>query len=205
MKTLELYNRGDHGYDRVCEFAHAVYEEGLSFDLTHFPETLFAITEGESVLGCIGLNTELRFALFRNDPRLAPIMKQHRGQVFGEQSILALRNCIIGLPVLIANAAAYGNFLGMDKILYAAIPVSQKTIENLGFTTQTYGVAELDVFPEAERHLYARWHALNPICCMLDTHDASMIFEQVLQRFSRRLELGEQLHDLLSERMLLAA
>lgn len=205
MKTLERYNRGDHGYDAVCEFAHDVYEKDLSFDLTHFPETLFAITEGETVLGCIGLNADIRFPLFRNDPRLVPIMEEHRGAVFGEQSILALRNCIIGLPVLIANAAAYGNYLGMDKILYAAIPVSQKTIQSLGFTTMTYGPADPLVFSENERPLYARWFAHNPICCVLDTHDAPAIFEQVLTRFSRRLELGEQLYYTLNAHMVRAA
>ncbi len=198
MKLLELYLPDDPGYTSVCKFAHQVYQEDLAFDLTHYPEILFAIHDGASVVGCMGLNRQLRFGLFRYDLRLSRIVERsRRGTVFGEQSILALRNCSIGLPVLISVAAAYGNVIGLDKIVYAAIPVSQKTIRSLQLDTMSYGPANLSVFPEHERHLYAAWQQLDPICCILDTTTAPTVCTRVLNRFSSRVSLGPRLEQIL--------
>lgn len=198
MKTLELFTPEDQGYGEVCAFAHKVYREDLAFHLVRFPEILFAIHERGSVVGCLGLNRELRFGLFRNDPRLHAIIDEAPyGTVFGEQSILALRHCSMGLPLLISVAAAYGNQIGMDRIAYAAIPVSQKTIATLGMKTITYGPADLSVFPERERNLYATWRALNPVCCILDTETAPRVCDRVLERFARKVVLGQRLEAIL--------
>ncbi len=199
MKTIECYTPQDSGYEDVCRFAHGIYARNLSFNLTHFPEVLFAATEGEVISGCMGLNTNLRFPLFVHNPLLKSITTCIDPKVVcGEQSILALQHYGIGLPVLISVTAEYGRCIGIQKLAYAAIPVSQKTIQSLEFETTECGPADLKMFPEKERHLYKPWHSLNPVCYLLDTKNATTICRRVLKRFSNKVSLGQRLADIFS-------
>lgn len=194
MKVIEYFTPEDTGYDAVCQFAQGVYLRELSFNLTHFPEVLFAVRGEGTIIGCMGFNTTLHFPLFVNNPRLAEVVEKSNPRLScGEQSILALQNYSMGLPLLIAITAAYGHRVGMDKVAYAAIPVSQKTIDTLQFDTMECGPADLEMFPEQERHLYESWHSLKPVCYLLDTKSAIDVCRRVLRRFSKRVSLEQKL------------
>lgn len=198
MKTLGMYTRGHKDFPRVCAFARDVYRERLTLPVSHFPEILFAIHEGDRFVGCIGLNTSVRFSLFKNDPRVLRLMSGHT-ETYAEQSLLALQNCSIGLPALITVAAAYAESVGIERIVCAAVGVSRKTIRDLGLELMEYGPIYLDTLPPHERAHYATWHALhNPIGCTVSTARAIEIYHGVMERFSRKLMVDPELEEMLA-------
>lgn len=195
MKHVEIFTPFDQGYKHVCAFARTVYKRELAFTLTRFPEVLFAIIEDNQVYGCMGLNRDFRFPLFVHDERLTRIMNESgRDTVFGEQSTFALERCSFGLPVLISVTAAYAFSIGIHKIVYAAIGVSERAIESLGFETISYGPVRLDVLPRNEYLPYVPWYDTHhPVCYILDTHTAPAICESVFKRFTKKVTFGERL------------
>jgi hypothetical protein len=195
MKIIDIYRKDDQMYPEICAFAHDMYKDKLSFNLTSYPEILFGITEGNNVYGCIGLNTSLRFVLFLHDRRLQNLIHEStQGVVFGEQSILAVRHFCIGLPILIAVAAGYGYLLGINKIVYAAIGVSQKTIRGFGLSSTVLGSVDLLTFPAEVRNQYVPWCSQHkPVTCILDTDNTLSVCRQVLNRYSQKVVLGKKL------------
>lgn len=195
MKIVECYTPQDSGYEDVCRFAQSVYTEEISLRITRYPDVLFAITDDSQVFGCMGLNTDLHFPLFLNDQRLLRIISESRADTrFCEQSILALNKCSMGLPILISVVANFAQNLGLHKVVYAAISVSKKTIQDLGFDAIEYGNAELALLPQHLQEIYACWHRMyNPVCCLLDTANAPIILDRVMSRFSKKIKCGNRL------------
>jgi hypothetical protein len=173
MKEIDVYTRDHSEYPNICAFAQKIYREKLSLPLTNFPEVLFAIRDAGQVLGCIGLNSRVRFSLFLNDPRLVQIMRTEGPLVYGEQSILALQNCSLGLPALIATTAAYAESHGIHRIVCATIEVSNRTLHELNLETTEYGLVRLETLPEEDRPKYATWYERHkPVGCLINTTNA---------------------------------
>lgn len=199
MKSIELTLPDEPLYERACAFAKEVYAEELSMQLTHFPEVIFAIADSTKVVGCMGMNRALHSPLFVNDTRLSHIRNAEPAVAYCEQSILALRHFSIGLPLLISVAARYALVHQKDRVVYAAIGVSQKTIKHLGFQTQEYGKVDLDLLPREIRKEYETWyHTFDPMCCFLETHNADVISTALLNRLAGKIMLGPRLHALFS-------
>jgi len=195
MKTIELYQQKDPQYAAVCTFAQRVYQQQLSFCITHFPEYFFALRDGVQIVGCIGLNSELSSPLFLNDKRVRAVMQELPPSTrFCEQSIFALDHYSLGVPVLIAAITEYAQALGIDKLVYAGIDVSRRTIAHLGFPVIECGSVDLCVLPQEERKKYELWNTTqHPVTCMLDTTNAPAIAYATLKRHAHRIQKSEKL------------
>lgn len=192
MKTLEYYVANETGYDRAACFAAKIYREKLNFHLTHFPEFLFAIEENEMVLGVIGLNRNIHNTLFTCDAPLMKTLATKASQMghLGEQSILAIDGCSIGLGMLIATFGEYAYYTGIDGIVFAGIDVSLRTIAHLGFNTVILSPADRHVLPLDEQENYAKWFSLyTPIVAILPTCEAPNISMYELERHKKRIRL----------------
>jgi len=200
MKSVELTLPGEASYDQACAFASEVYAKELGVHLSHFPEALFTIADGTRVVGCIGLNLSLHSPLFAQDARLSVLRQADPHLAYCEQSILALRHFSIGLPILISVAARYAQINHKDRVVYAAIGVSQKTIRHLGFETQEYGKVDLSLLPDEVRPQYEFWQqTFDPVCCFLKTQRAGMIYSTLLQRLGGKVMLAPRLQAILSD------
>lgn len=192
MKTLEYYVAGEAGYDRSARFAARIYKEKLDFTLTHFPEFLFAIEEDEVVFGVIGLNHGIHNTLFTNDKTLMNTLTSQESSMgpLGEQSILAIDGCSIGLGMLIATFGEYAYYKGIEGIVFAGIDVSLRTIAHLGFNTLILSPADRHVLPLDEQENYAKWFSLyTPIVAILPTCEAPKISMHELERHKKRIRL----------------
>lgn len=198
MKTLEYYVAGESGYDRAADFAAKIYREKLDFHLTHFPEFLFAIEEDGVVFGVIGLNRDIHNTLFTKDAPLMSTLAAKESSMghLGEQSILAVDGCAIGLGMLIATFGEYAYYRGIKGIVFAGIDVSLRAITHLGFHTTILSPADSRVLPIDEQKNYAKWFSLyTPIVAILQTSEAPEISMRELLRHNKRIQLTGKFAD----------
>lgn len=195
MKIVELYTAADPGYKETCQFAERIYADQLSFTITHFPEYFFAIRDEDVIAGCIGLNSKLTSPLFLNDQNVQRVISESDPKtLFCEQSIFALDNYSLGVPILISVVTEYAFSLGIDKLVYAGIDVSRRTIAHLGFLVTECGPVDLSTLPPAERGKYELWkRTQNPVTCILDTKDAPRISLSTFSSHSHRVRKSETL------------
>jgi hypothetical protein len=195
MKTIELYTKTDYKYAEVCAFARRIYARQLSFTITHFPEYFFAVTEGEEIMGCIGLNSTIRSPLFLNDPRIQDVIKQTGPNVhFCEQSIFALDRYSLGVPLLIAVITEFAESLGAQKLVYAGVDVSRKTIARLGFEVKECGPTDITAIPLPERTKYMHWQqAQHPVTCVLSTKGAALISSRTFNTYAHKVKKSKRL------------
>ncbi len=205
MKYIEMFTKDNHRYHDICAFAQAIYERELSLHILHFPDILFAVVDDERIYGCMGLNLCLKFPLFVNDARLQNIINAGDPETrYGEQSVLAIHNYWIGLPILFSTVAKYAANVGLHKVVYAAIAVSQKTIKQMQFDTVPYGEATLTVLPKEMIPIYKVWYEMHhPLCYVLDTHNADTIWTQVSTRFGQKVSIGQRLQSVFADEAIL--
>jgi len=195
MKRINVYQPNDPEYASVCSFAQRIYTDKLSINISHFPDLLFTIREDSRIVGCMGLNTSLTFDLFLNDKRVQSARAAYEPWVnIGEQSVFAIENFSMGVPLLISVVAEYARIIGIHKIIYAAIGVSRRTIERLGFTVAEYGLVDMNALCSSDRGNYERWYETHsPLLCVLDTANTMCISENILFQFSNRARLDGKL------------
>ncbi len=108
MKTIDVYGPTDPEYERICRFVHPIYVRELSIHIHKFPDLFFGIHEGTKIIGCMGLNLEMHFDLFLKDPRLRRAYASPTQRLrIGEQSVFAVENFSVGVPLLISVVAEY--------------------------------------------------------------------------------------------------
>lgn len=193
MLKIEVFTPSDCGYEAACSFAHRVYKKELAFNLVEYPQLLFVISNNQEIQGCMGLNTRITFPAFLNNANFNTMVTSNKSHTLGEQSILAVQRHNLGLPLLISVVVQYAKSIGIEKIAYAGIPVSQKTISHLGFKVATCGMVDIACFPREQQHLYAQWMTLNPVVYLLDTSSACTIFSATHQKFSKKIKIGARL------------
>ncbi|MEK7802353.1 MAG: hypothetical protein AAB276_07860, partial [Pseudomonadota bacterium] len=160
------------------------------------PKRLFVIKHGEQYVGCMGLHDGLTADMFSKDARVKTMIDSyHPGTRVGEQGVFVIEHFCPGVPLLIALVSEYAHYCGIQKIAYAAIDVSRKTIDRLGYRVDVCGVVDLDTFPVSERPNYVRWHTMhNPLLCILDTTDAPRIASELPPSITRRVRLSGKLY-----------
>lgn len=195
MKTMHLIEQSDHDYAKACAFAQRIYTKQLSIHISHFPEQLFVIMDGETIVGCMGLNRALTFDLFLNDTRVRRMLHTYPSRTrVAEQSVFALEGFCAGVPLLISSVALYAHYSGIDRIAYAAIDVSRRTIERLGFPIHECGPVTLDVLMPGDRENYRRWYETHhPTTCILDTRAAPEVALTLPPPLVRRVEYAGKL------------
>ena len=101
--------------------------------------------------------------------------------------MFATKNFPAGILLLISSLAAYTRQIGIEKIVFAGIGVSYKTITQLGYDVEILGPTEAAITREADRKRYGYWlQQFNPQTCIIDTTGASEIHHGVCQRFLRK-------------------
>ena len=199
MKQVEVFTSQDAAYETVCAFAQQNYSRTLRIKIGRFPDLFFAIVEEGRVFGCLGINTRINFDLFRQHPALQ-ILRGRCGErvVFAEQSILAIENFAPGLPLIFAAATSCAQANGIQKIVYAGISVSCRTLGKMGYRVHDLGPADLSVLPVSQQQNYRHWYTVHhPVINVVDTSNSMEIFDQTFERFRRRAEPGVSLHDVL--------
>jgi ABC-type polysaccharide/polyol phosphate export permease len=88
----------------------------------------------------------------------------------------------------------FARYINITKLTFAAIDVSMKAIEKMGFNITEIGYANKEVIPEQERANYARWFSTyNPVLCMLDTKQAPLLSKKVFDKFDDKAILSGKL------------
>jgi hypothetical protein len=210
MKVIKLLDSEHADYEYVCATAQQVYHDRLSVTIVHFPKLLFGVFDGSSCIAAMGLHAELTADMFKNDLRVRRTIEQQECMRIAEQGIFFTKQCPAAVPLLIATVAEYAHYAGFTHVIYAAIPVSAKTIEHLGYRIQVIGRVDLATFPASERHNYVRWHTEHdPHICLLDTGDAPARTLALPRALTRRLslecELGEYMSSMRSRSELAVA
>lgn len=196
MKRIELLTPDHSAYPYVCSVAQRVYHERLSVTIAHFPQTLFGVFDEDVCTAAMGLHNELTADMFRHDHRVQRLVAENPSLHIAEQGIFFTLGCPAAVPLLIATVAEYAHYAGFTHVIYAAIPVSARTIEHLGYTVLDLGLVDLTTFPADERHNYVRWHTeYCPRICLLNTSDAPERTDALPQALVRRISLAHELHD----------
>ncbi|MFT7506913.1 MAG: hypothetical protein ACI92I_000049 [Acidimicrobiales bacterium] len=199
MKKIELFGSDSAGYPAVSTFAQEIYWSKLSFSLNHFPELFFAITEDDHILGCMGLNTNVRSPLFLNNFYFKQYTaNQGKNIKISEQSVLALNRYSLGLPILISVTAAYAHSIDIQRIVYAGIDVSCKAIESLGYQVTKCGQVDLGTLPHQEQKNYIPWReTYNPEIYILDTQPSNTICSLLMERLQTKIKMSANLRRLI--------
>ncbi|MCA9354807.1 MAG: thermostable hemolysin [Candidatus Kaiserbacteria bacterium] len=195
MKSLELITPEHAQHKQVVSFVNSVYERTLHVSARNPPETLLAAIEGENVFGCIGFNHSVQWHFFKDDPRYQRAVSMFPSDTrIGEQSMLAISGFPAGVPLLFSALAAYAEHVGIQKIVFAGIGVSCRTVEQLGFSVDVLGpTAEAVTSPQDRAH-YAYWlEQFQPQTCILDTTRAQDVYHNVAGRFTRKAHLAPSL------------
>lgn len=194
MKTICLYERGEPGYEIAAAFAKRVYRDELAFILDDPPELFLAIeNEQASVQGAIGMNRHLTRTLFLEDPRVMRVLQKDGLDETAEQSVLALEGAELALPIFFAVLAAIAYERQIDRIVFAGINVSLRTLERIGFAIREICPADPATLHEDEKSNYVKWFSLyTPIVCTVETKDARAIALRLLQRWKHRIALSER-------------
>lgn len=195
MKTIECYQPNEAGYDRAALFAQRIYREKLHFHLEHFPEFLFAIEEGEKVLGCIGLNRSVHGSLFLRDKKVKKFIERtQKKEAIGEQSILAVEGYPLGIIILIAAFLECAYYLGIDRVMFAGTDIATDTLLHIGAEFTTIKEADERVLLDSEKENYRTWFLLNkPMVCAISTAQMPEISTTILERQQKRLSVGQKL------------
>ena len=190
MKIIEVLNRSQKEYVEASSFADRVYRTSLNAPIRKPPEFLIAAREGKDFCGCLGLSLTVQSTLFKRDQRYlryaASLPKDIR---VGEQNILAVCGFGAGVPILIACTVFFAQRIGLDKIAYAAIPVTRKAVGALGYKVTDLGETDLTVMDEQDQIRYRYWaDAYRPHSFILETANAETVFRTVIARYHRKAD-----------------
>lgn len=195
MKHIQITTPDSALYTDACQFADRVYKDTIHAGIRNPPNTLIVATEHNTIFGCIGINPTVTTSLFVNDRHYQDFVDTlPRDTRIGEQNIFAIDRFPAGIQVLLTAAISYARSIHLDKIAFAGIAVSCRTIEQLGYTVTVLGNTSPDVFSETERHKYAYWLTMHqPLSCIIDTEKTEDICHAVATRFAHKAHFAPEL------------